>query len=397
MRSRAPKRRATIRPEDDFDFDDWPDETPAPAQTPGAAAGSTQASADDDDDLAALDDLFPGEGSASAVPADAPIGIDPRFHIDLPTQGVSDSVFPYGVAAGIDYATGKPAQREPEPQAPKPVLPVGPPRFDLIALDLDGTLMRTDKKVAMFDVNAIKRAIQRGVKVVIATARPPRSSREIYLELGLDTPLINYNGALIHDPRPRNGAHGKHLVHQPLASSLARAMVECARAIDPGVVVTMEILDKCYTDHDDPTLQTETAKKFKPDYIGSLEVPLKHDITKLMFLAPGDRLKQVRKAIAEQFRGQAAFMESDEHVMQIAHQSVGKERALAWVAKSLGIPAEKCFAMGDAPNDAGMLRWAGKGIAVANAFGDARAAADVILKEGNDNEAVGHAIEDYVL
>lgn len=314
------------------------------------------------------------------------------YHIDLPTEGVSDSVFPYGVAAGICYATGQPPPPEPEPDAPKPVIPVGPPKFDLVALDLDGTLMRTDKKVAMFDVNAIKRAVQRGVKVVIATARPPRSSREIHEQLGLDTPLINYNGALIHDR-----ARKQHLFHEPLAAEIARAMVERARDVDPEVVVTIEVLDKCYTDHDDPNLQTETAKKFRPDYIGPLDVPLRDNITKLMFLAPGTRLKAVREVIVDEFRGQAAFMESDEHVMQIAHADVGKERALAWVAASLGIPAEKCLAVGDAPNDAGMLRWAGKGIAVANAFGDARDAADVILVEGNDNEAVGHAIEDYVL
>ncbi|MFI4860672.1 MAG: Cof-type HAD-IIB family hydrolase [Phycisphaerales bacterium JB063] len=390
MVPRTPTRSNAIRPDDDLDFDDWPDEQPAAGQPAPSAAQAADADGFDD-----LDDLFPDSDQTPPAPRAKPVGIDPRFHIDLPTSGVSDSVFPYGVPAGIDYATGKPHVPEPEPQAPRPVLPVGPPKYDLIALDLDGTLMRTDKKVAMFDVNAIKRAIQRGVKVVIATARPPRSSREIYLELRLDTPLINYNGALIHDPR--QGDKGKHLLHQPLPAPLARAMVDCARAVDPEVVVTMEILDKCFTDHDDPTLQTETAKKFKPDFIGSLDVPLEQDITKLMFLAPGDRLKRVRRAIAEQFAGQAAFMESDEHVMQIAHKSVGKERALAWVAKSLGVPAEKCLAMGDAPNDAGMLRWAGKGIAVANAFGDARHAADVILKEGNDNEAVGHAIEDFVL
>jgi len=309
----------------------------------------------------------------------------------LPDQGVSDSVFPYGVQAGICYKTGK-RPAEPEQETVRPVVPVGPPKFDLVAIDLDGTLLRTDKKVSMFDVNAIKRAGQRGVKVVIATARPPRSAREIHEQLALDTPLINYNGALIHN-RPRK----EHLFHEPLAAATARAMVECARDLDPQVVVTIEVLDKCYTDHDDPNLQTETAKKFKPDFIGPLDVPLKDAITKLMFLAPGDRLKKIRKAIVKEFAGQAAFMESDEHVMQIAHASVGKDRALQWVAASLGIGAERCLAIGDAPNDADMLRWAGKGCAVANAFGDARDAADVILMEGNDNEAVGHAIEDLVL
>ena len=336
-------------------------------------------------------DVFP-DSDGSPAPVKPTINAVLPFHIDLPTHGVSDSVFPYGVPAGICYATGEPPEPEPVDEPTRPVIPVGPPKFDLVALDLDGTLMRSDKNVAMYDANAIKRAIARGVKVVIATARPPRSAREVHQQLRLDTPIINYNGALIHN-RPRN----LHLFHEPLAAKTARAMVKMARKIDPEVVVTIEVLDKCYTDHDDPNLQTETAKKFKPDYIGPLDVPLSDNITKLMFLAPGDRLKAVRKAIMKEFAGMAAFMESDEHVMQIAHVDVSKGRALQWVAASLGMPAERCLAIGDAPNDSDMLRWAGKGCAVANAFGDARDAADVILLEGNDNEAVGHAIEDLVL
>jgi len=370
--------------DEDFDFDDWPDAEPLAGTRPA----TTDAAAADDPDFP---DEFPDAG-APVKPVKSVMEAVRPFHIDMPTHGVSDSVFPYGVPAGICYATGKPPEPEPEPEPNRPVVPVGPPKFDLVALDLDGTLMRTDKNVAMYDVSAIKRAVKRGVKVVIATARPPRSAREVHEQLGLDTPIINYNGALIHN-RPRN----MHLFHEPLAAETARAMVKMARKIDPDVVVTIEVLDKCYTDHDDPNLQTETAKKFKPDFIGPLDVPLSDNITKLMFLAPADRLKAVRQAVMDKFAGQAAFMESDEKVMQIAHASVGKERALAWVAASLGIPAERCMAIGDAPNDAGMLRWAGKGCAVANAFGDARDAADVILMEGNDNEAVGHAIEDYVL
>ena len=361
-----------------MDFDDWPD-TPAAGQATGGHSPDAEESSD----------AFPD--------ADAPVAIQApamRYYFETPKQGVSDSLFPYGVRAGVCYATGKfvgvPTQGKDQP--PRPALVAGPPKFDLVALDLDGTLLRTDKKAAMYDINAIKRAIKRGVQVVIATARPPRSSREIHEQLGLETPLINYNGALIH-----HRTRGEHLLHQALDAGTARAMVQLARTLDPGVVVNIEILDKSYTDHDDPRLQTETAKKFKPDYIGPLDVPLAGDITKLMFLAPGDRLGPIRDAITQQFAHRAAFMESDEHVMQIVHPAVGKDKALAWVAESLGIAAERCLAIGDAPNDADMLRWAGRGCAVANAFGDARDAADVILLEGNDDLAVGHAIEDYVL
>ncbi|MEM9346042.1 MAG: Cof-type HAD-IIB family hydrolase [Planctomycetota bacterium] len=266
------------------------------------------------------------------------------------------------------------------------------PRYDLLALDLDGTLLRSDKKLVMYDAVAVKEAVRRGVKVVLATARPPRSSREIHSRLGLDTPLINYNGALIHDV-----AQGEHTFHQPLSSETARQVIDLARSIEPSVVVGIEVLDKWYTDHDDPNFQTATAKRFKPDYIGPLDVPLSQAVTKLMLLFHAEQLHTVREAIRSRFADMAAFPQSDATIIQVVHQEVDKAPALARVAAGLGITADRVCAIGDAPNDAGMLQWAGLGCAVASAFGSARESADVILEHTNDERAVGLAIERYVL
>src|SRR5580765_1151054 len=69
----------------------------------------------------------------------------------------------------------------------------------LVAIDLDGTLLDRSKKVSERAAAALKCLPSAGVKVIIASARPPRSVRHIYQELGLDTWQINYNGALIWD------------------------------------------------------------------------------------------------------------------------------------------------------------------------------------------------------
>ena len=266
------------------------------------------------------------------------------------------------------------------------------PRYDLLALDLDGTLLRSDKQLVMYDAVAVKEAMRRGVKVVLATARPPRSSKPIHKRLGLDTPLINYNGALIHDVQA-----GEHTFHQPLCSQTARQVIDLARSIEPSVVVGIEVLDKWYTDHDHPEFKTATAKRFKPDYVGPLDVPLSQAVTKLMLLFHAKQLKPVREAIVSKFAGVAAFPQSDATIIQVVHAEVDKASALAHVAQGLGIAPERVCAIGDAPNDAGMLRWAGLGCAVASAFGSAREAADVILDHTNDERAVGQAIERYVL
>jgi hypothetical protein len=262
----------------------------------------------------------------------------------------------------------------------------------MLALDLDGTLLRSDKKLVMYDAVAVKEAMRRGVKVVLATARPPRSSRPIHQRLGLDTPLINYNGALIHDVE-----QGEHRFHEPLCSETAGQVIDLARSIEPSVVVGIEVLDKWYTDHDDPEFKTETARRFKPDYVGPLDVPLSQAVTKLMLLFHAEQLRPVRDAIVAEFGDRAAFPESDATIIQVVHAEVDKSAALARVAAGYGIEPERVCAIGDAPNDAGMLKWAGLGCAVASAFGQAREAADVILEQTNDERAVGLAIERYVL
>lgn len=265
-------------------------------------------------------------------------------------------------------------------------------RYDMLALDLDGTLLRSDKQLSKYDAVAIKEAVRRGVKVVLATARPPRSSKKIHKKLGLDTPLINYNGALIYDV-----AKDEQVYHEPLDSKVARSIIKLARSIEPSVVVSLEVQDKWYTDHDDPRFKTATAKRFKPDYVGTLIVPLSRPITKLMLLFHAEQLNPIRDAILEEFGEHAAFPESDKTIIQIVHPSVDKGAALARVAEGYGIETSRVCAIGDAPNDSGMLRWAGLGLAVGNAFGSALESANVVLDRTNDERAVGLAVERYIL
>ena len=262
----------------------------------------------------------------------------------------------------------------------------------MLALDLDGTLLRSDKQLSKYDAVAIKEAVRRGVKVVLATARPPRSSKTIYKKLGLDTPLINYNGALIYDV-----AKDEQVYHEPLNSKTARAIIKLARSIEPSVVVSLEVQDKWYTDYDDPRFKTATAKRFKPDYVGTLIVPLSRPITKLMLLFHAEQLGPVRDAIMAEFGEHAAFPESDKTIIQVVNADVDKSVALSRVAEGYGIDASRVCAIGDAPNDAGMLRWAGLGLAVGNAFGSALESANVVLDRTNDERAVGLAVERYIL
>jgi 5-amino-6-(5-phospho-D-ribitylamino)uracil phosphatase len=263
--------------------------------------------------------------------------------------------------------------------------------IELVAIDIDGTLLRSDKKLTRRSATAIAAACRMGVKVVLASARPPRSVREIYQCLKLDTLQINYNGALIHDPRRR-----RNIFHLPLSADLAKRVVRHARRAEPDIVISIEILDKWYTDHVDETLPTETSKAFTPDFIGPLDAIVRTPVTKIMLLGLPGALARARKAVLKKFAGQIALAVSDPHLIQIIHPHADKGAALAQVAQKYGVPAERIMAIGDAPNDVGMLEYAGLGVAVANAWDAVRAAADVMVPSNND-DGVAEALRRYVL
>ncbi|MCC6580917.1 MAG: HAD family hydrolase [Phycisphaeraceae bacterium] len=260
-----------------------------------------------------------------------------------------------------------------------------------MAIDMDGTLLRSDGRLTRRVVETVHEVQNRGVKVIIATARPPRGVAEIAEVLRLDTLQITYNGAMIFDPVRR-----KHTYHKPLDSALVKKMIKAARKADKQVVVSLEILDKWYTDHVDETLPTETSRRFSPDFVGPLEAFLHVPITKLLLLAPPERIGPIREAVEGKFADKVTAAISDKHLLQYIHKEADKSIALAQIAESYGIPAESVMAIGDAPNDVRMLHWAGLGVAVENGWEVARQFADVVVPS-NDNDGVAFALRKYVL
>src|SRR5690625_4857585 len=92
----------------------------------------------------------------------------------------------------------------------------------LIALDLDGTLLTDKKEISPRTKQTIIKAMEAGHVVVIATGRPHRSSIPYYHTLGLDTPMVNFNGALIHHPRDDKW----DALHTPMPKRTALKIVE---------------------------------------------------------------------------------------------------------------------------------------------------------------------------
>jgi Cof subfamily protein (haloacid dehalogenase superfamily) len=263
----------------------------------------------------------------------------------------------------------------------------------LVAVDLDGTLLSSRKTITPLTHTAVKAAVAKGIKVVLATARPPRSVRAYYEALKLDTPTINYNGALIWDEMRR-----RPVEHVPLEAAVAKKIIAWGRAIYPELLVSIEILDKWYTDHygDVPEYMTETAKQFTPDFVGPLDAFLKVPITKLMLIGNPTRIEELEIGITEKFSAIVSQTRSDAHMLQLMNPTTSKAGALQKIAASLGITADEVMAIGDAPNDVHMLEWAGLAVVPENGWEAAKKVADALVPS-NDQDGVAIALQKFVL
>lgn len=265
-------------------------------------------------------------------------------------------------------------------------------KIELLALDLDGTLLNADKEISPATVAALRAAREEaGTRVVLASARPPRSVMGFYRQLELDTPVINYNGALVQEPHSQ-----RVLLHSPIPLKTAQRIVALARDLYPEVLVSAEILDRWCTDRFDDAYAMESAKLAPPDVIAPIGKWLTEPVTKLLLLGEPPRLTELSRAIERALRHQVSLVQTEDFLLQIMHATVSKVQALRVVAAEFGIPRERVMAVGDNANDVGMLQWAAVGVAVANAVGPALAVADWVTGH-HDQEGVAEAVRRVIL
>jgi HAD superfamily hydrolase (TIGR01484 family) len=127
-----------------------------------------------------------------------------------------------------------------------------------------------------------------------------------------------------------------------------------------------------------------------------LEATLARDVTKLMLIARPERIPSIRERVRvfEESRRAGVFV-TDPHIVQVAAHGVDKGAALARHAARLGVDRSRVLAIGDASNDVEMLRWAGLGVAMANAEALARDAADETIERTNDQAGAAFALRRF--
>jgi Cof subfamily protein (haloacid dehalogenase superfamily) len=258
----------------------------------------------------------------------------------------------------------------------------------LAAIDLDGTLLRSDRTVSERSRAAIAAARAAGIEVVVATARSPRGAGPLAREAGIEGLAICANGATIYDLDA-----GRIVAHTPLAVATAHELVRGLRERFPDIVFGWEHelrfgSEPAYETLREPQWWPRPDDAFEP--CDPLEWTL--PMTKLLARLPQADLEHLLSVAAELAGEDASTTLAGDAFIEMAAPGVGKEAALAQLAAERGLAREEVVAFGDHLTDRGMVAWAGHGVAVANAHPSVIAVADEVCAS-NDEDGVAAVLE----
>lgn len=256
----------------------------------------------------------------------------------------------------------------------------------IIAMDLDGTLVKGGQGITARVREAIAGARAAEIDITIATGRMFRSARRFAADLQITLPIICYQGSLVRNPVTDVIHH-----HDVLPTGPAQAAVEFAR--QRGLHVNAYINDELYMEADTAEGRFYAASSNVPiTFVEDLAAAVSAGSTKLVFVMDEDRVLGAVAEMDGRFGPAVQATRSHPRFAEIVRRDVNKGRALARVAAVAGVPIEQTMGIGDNLNDLDLVRAAGIGVAMGDGDPRVLAAADWITGSYED-DGVAQAIE----
>lgn len=249
----------------------------------------------------------------------------------------------------------------------------------ILAVDLDGTLLRDDETISAHTLAALAAWQTAGHRLVIATGRAPRLARQVLPDMLHQVPWICYNGAEVY-------YQGARLHQDYIALSATRQIARFLQQTYPNAHIRLEINDHVLTERAIPTWNPNTYTVV--DQLDAAQAPC----AKIIFWLEDVSVKAIQPVIDFIPITTAALALPTYNAVEILSHTVNKGRALSYLLTQWSMNYTQVIAVGDNANDRDMLHLSGLGVAMGNATDPIKMMADHITA-ANTDEGVALVID----
>lgn len=264
----------------------------------------------------------------------------------------------------------------------------------LICLDIDGTLLNSKHRITERTKKVISIVSkEKGILVVLISARMPKAMTSIRDELGIKDPIACFGGAAIIE-------NDKYISNKVIEVEAVLKLYKLAQSA--GIHMSLYKEDNWYVEDLDYWAKQESdITGLKPDIAAFPELftVWKKNNTgpnKILFMSSPQKITELKKVLEASQKDLINMYLSKATYLEVMPLGIGKKETVELICKRHSIPKSKALAIGDNDNDIGMITYAGVGIAMGNALESVKQCADYVTKS-NDNDGVAEAIEKFIL
>ena len=263
--------------------------------------------------------------------------------------------------------------------------------YKLVALDMDGTLLDDNLKISARNKEKILRLVKEGIHVVLATARTFKAASYYAKELGLDIPIITYNGSLIKEV-----ITGKVIYSKQIINSAAKEILTIGEKLN--VYTKVYINDVLYVEGEaEEAVSFSQKHRISYKVIGKLSENINDDPYMIVFKDHKEKINKAIEYLNNSISLPISFTLSTLNSLEVMDKGVSKATALECLTNELGIDRNEVIAIGNSLNDYEMISWAGLGVAMKNSDKQLLDKWDIISQYDNNKDGISHVLDKYCL
>ena len=260
----------------------------------------------------------------------------------------------------------------------------------LIAIDLDGTTLNQDSMITSKTKETLKKAINAGHHVSIATGRPFRMSHQFYQQLELTTPMVNFNGALVHIPNQHWDGERETLINREIAFEILSQKKQlnldfiAAENRDTFFIDSFDFFDEKIFASSRPGEKNLLSPK-----------NLTTNPTSLLVRTDKRFAGAVSAELTRQFGSYVDVRTwgGPTAILEIVSKGIQKAKGVQEIANYLSIDQKDVIAFGDEHNDLELLDYAGWGVAMANGTDQLKGIANDVTPLSNQEDGLAVYLE----